>query len=198
MRGRRAYIYAVLSLLPSLFCLFLLFMLFSPGEAIAGILAVLVHECGHIAVYYRLRKTLPTLRGQAGGFVLSGGFLSYKEEFLYAAGGAAFNLLSLPVAALLSAVPALSAGSTAFFAFSLLYAGFNLLPIPPLDGCRLFYLAAARLFGVSAGRRLAKTVAAVLIFFLFFGSLWFSLGSGSFFYGIFLSLRFLSAYFEAF
>lgn len=198
MKAGRGLCRTVLSLLPSSFCLFLLFCFFPLSEAIAGILAVTVHECGHVFVYYRLRKTLPAFKGQSGGFLLSGGFLSYKEELLYAGGGAFFNLASLPIAFFLSKIPALSAGSTVFFAFSLLYALFNLLPVPPLDGSRLFYLLGCRFFGLSAGEKMAKAVAAVLIFFMLFGSLWFSLGSGSFFYGVFLSFRFLFAYFEAF
>ncbi len=194
MRG----LFAVLSVLPAALCLFLLFYLFSPLEAAAGCLAVLLHECGHILVFYKLRHRLPRLAAQAGGLLLSSEPMPPREELLYAGGGGLANFATLPAAAALAAVPALREGAYALFAFSLLYFIFNLLPIPPLDGAKLFLLVAARLFGEGTARRLAAAVSGTLIACLLFLSLYFCLGSGGFLYGIFLSFRFLAAHLEAF
>ncbi len=195
---RARSVFSFLSALPALFCLFLLFYLFSPQEAAAGCLAVALHECGHIVVFYRLRGHFPRLSTQAGGLLLSSEPMPPKEELFYAAGGAFANLLTLPAAYLLSFCAPIREGALLLFAFSFLYLAFNLLPIPPLDGAKLFFLLSARLLGEGAAKRLFAAVSGLLIAALLFLSLYFCLGSGGFLYGIFLSLRFFAAHLEAF
>ncbi len=184
--------------LPSLFCLSLLFLCFPLSDAVSGILAVTLHECGHLVFYYLCRRRLPRFHAQAGGFLLTSEPMPACHELLYAGGGVLFNLLSLLPAALLFSVPACADFAAAFFAFSLLYALFNLIPAPPLDGAKLLYLGMSAFLGDVRACRFLKLLSGGIIFFLLFFSLYSLLGSGGFLYGIFLSFRLLTAYFETF
>ena len=131
---------------------------------------------------------------QSGGLCLSGAALDGGRAFLFAASGILANLLT----ALLSPIVGLLLGDTAarlFFAYSLLYAAFNLLPSPPLDGEKLLFLALSRLFGEARARQSVRGVAFVTAYTLLLLSLFLSLGNGSCFYGVFLALRLLYAIF---
>lgn len=190
-------LFAVLKLLPSLFCLYLLCMELPPTVAAAALLAVALHECGHAAVFLLLTKRLPRLSGQGGGLLLSTEFFSYRGELFYAAGGIGINLLS----AALSLPLAFSAAApffAAFFAVSLLYAAFNLIPAPPLDGSRLLFALIKNRLSEEKATAWARRVSLLAITVFLFSALRFSLFEGSFFYGIFLSARLVSAHIEAF
>lgn len=193
----RRKFFAFFSLIPSLFCFYVFLRELPTTFAAAAFTAVTLHECGHAAVFLALQKRLPSLFGQGGGLLFSTGFLSYRGELFYAFGGIGVNLLS----ALLSFPFALSPDasfSAAFFAASLLYAAFNLIPAPPLDGGRILYaFLKSRLPEEKATQR-AKTVSLIAITVFLFSALRFSLFEGSFFYGIFLSARLISAHIETF
>lgn len=187
--GRR-----ILRALPSVSCLVLLFYYFSPAAALISLCAVLLHEAGHAAVYAFVTHTKPRFSFQSGGLCLSGAALDGKHAFLFAASGILTNLLS----ALLAPAVGLLFGDTVarlFFAYSLLYAAFNLLPSPPLDGEKLLTHALSRPLGEAKARQIARCVAFVTAYTLLLLSLFLSLGNGSCFYGVFLALRLLYAIF---
>ena len=123
----------------------------STGVFRLGILCALLHECGHIAVFLLLEHRLPALEASLAGLCLSmrGVLLSPGRELLLAAAGPAVNLL---FAGAMLAVNLLFAGAmlawmdgTAGYSYfglwfacaNLLVGGFNLLPVPGLDGWRI-------------------------------------------------------------
>lgn len=193
----RRKFFSLLSLLPSLFCLCIFLSELPTETAAAAFTAVALHECGHASIFLALKKRLPSLTGQGGGLLLSTGFLSYRGELFYAFGGIGANLIS----ALFSFPFALSPDasfSASFFAASLLYAAFNLIPAPPLDGGRiLFAFLKSRLHEAKA-TAIARSLSLFSIAVFLFSALRFSLFEGSFFYGIFLSARLISAHIETF
>lgn len=190
-------LFAFLSLLPSGFCLYLLCTELAPTLAAAAILAVTLHECGHAAVFLALTKRLPFLSGQGGGLLLSTGFLSYRGELLYAAGGIGANLLTALLSLPLFLCPA-AEFFAAFFAVSVLYAVFNLIPAPPLDGGRILYTLLKSRLPEKKATELAKSISFFSVTVFLFSALRFSLFEGSFFYGIFLSARLISAHIKSF
>ena len=86
-----------------------------------GLWAALLHESGHIAAWVLLVHRLPQIRVGLGGMCLQ----RQQEEL------SGLRLLGLAMAG--PAANLLAAGAV-------LLAGFNLLPVPPLDGnyLRLF------------------------------------------------------------
>ena len=105
-----------------------------------GLLAAFVHEWGHILVYCGLFHHFPVIEVTMTGFCMrlrgTEKYISPFKLFLLAAAGPAVNLLLAGVWALLLARHATIRGS-AFWAANLITGGFNLLPIPPLDGAQL-------------------------------------------------------------
>lgn len=139
---------------PGALLLFALLIYFSaPGEAGAVLLPVLAHELGHLAAmrFYaipvrRLRLELSGLRIDcAAGADLS-------EEVALALAGPTAGLLYAAAAEWLGRSLGWEAARLSG-SVSLLLSLFNLLPLPPLDGGRIFSaLAAARLGGEDGGR----------------------------------------------
>ncbi len=180
--------------LPSLLCLLLLFYYFSPLAAILSLLAIVIHELGHAAVYHTVTHTSPRFSFRGGGFCLTGAAMSGTNAFFFAAGGIVANALT----ALLSPLVGILFGietAQLFFSYSLLYAAFNLLPSPPLDGEKLLLLTLARLCGEAPAGRIVRILSFVTAYVLLLLSLFLSLGNGSCFYGVFLALRLLYAIF---
>ena len=124
----------------------------STGVLRIGILCALLHECGHIALYALFCRSLPALELSPGGVCLSlrGVQLPPGRMLALAAAGPAVNL-GLAAAALgWMAGP----GQYSYFgmwlaAANLLVGGFNLLPLPGLDGWQI----AGSLRALAAGRR---------------------------------------------
>ena len=88
--------------------------------------------------------------------------------------------------------------SLAFFAASLLYAAFNLIPAPPLDGGRILFAFLKIRLDEAKATATARYISLFCIAVFLFSALRFSLFEGSFFYGIFLSARLISAHIETF
>lgn len=191
-------LFSLLSVLPSILCLVLLFDILPPLDAATALLAIFIHEWGHIAIFSLLRQRIPALSTQSGGLSLSSGFLSYREELLYAGGGALANLATAFVTLFAIPFPVTGVFATKLCAFSLLYAAFNLIPAPPLDGAKILSSSLSLRLSDTRVRRVTKTVSILCILLFLFSSLYFSLGDGSFFYGIFLSLRLYAAHLHAF
>lgn len=125
---------------PVLLCgvLYLLLYFDASGFLRLGLLAALLHECGHIAVYCLLCRRLPVIEVTLTGLCMHtrGAELTAKQQFCLAAAGPCTNFVLAGIWWLELGRTATVRGS-AFWAANLLTGGFNLLPIPPLDGAQL-------------------------------------------------------------
>ena len=131
---------------PVLLCgvIYLLLYFDAGGFLRLGLLAAILHELGHILVYYIQQKHLPVIEVTMTGFCMRtvGERLSPRQRFVLAAAGPAVNFLLAGVWAVRLAQTATIRGS-AFWAANLLTGLFNLLPVPPLDGAQMAVCAGA-------------------------------------------------------
>ena len=118
--------------------LYLLLYFDASGFLRLGLLAAILHELGHIAVYTALRRRLPVIEVTVTGFCMCtrGEQFSLGQTALLAAAGPMANLFWAAAWTVLLSQKATVHG-TAFWAANLLTAAFNLLPVPPLDGAQL-------------------------------------------------------------
>ena len=138
----------------------------SDGSRIGSLtlLAAFFHECGHLLAARLLGIPICGLRFDALGvrIEVSGGLLSYSDEWLLCAAGPFASLACAAVAA-----PLWRFGNAfrIFSAASLVLGLLNLLPISDFDGGRMLRAFCAQVFGVrSAGRVLEFTTAACWFF----------------------------------
>lgn len=125
-------------------CLTLLFyvallLLDHTGLIRVGLLCALLHEAGHVAVYLLLFRRAPRLELSIFGVCLSmrGVCLPVRAELALALAGPAVNaLLALGALAGMRWGWGYSYRGCWFAATNLLVGGFNLLPLPGLDGAR--------------------------------------------------------------
>ena len=125
---------------PLLLCgaLYVLLYFDASGFLRLGLLAAFLHECGHILMYCPLLRRFPVIEVTMTGFCMrtAGERLSPRQRFVLAAAGPAVNFALAGVWALRLSQTTTIRGS-AFWAANLLTGGFNLLPVPPLDGAQL-------------------------------------------------------------
>lgn len=104
-----------------------------------SLLCSLLHECGHIVAWVAFTGRLPVLELSPGGIGLCLGTvqLSARREAVLASAGPAVNLLA---AGVMFAVMQYRASYWGWFFLgtNLLVGGFNLLPVGPLDGKRIW------------------------------------------------------------
>ena len=172
------------NILSALLWLFGLFWLETPAVAILTLLAILLHEAGHLCAFLLLGEPTPRLSAQSLGLrLLEARPLSYKREAVVALSGPLANLLCFCLS-LLFFRESLGAYVHLFLALG------NLLPIETLDGGRI-------LEGMLGAHFEAKTVYAIcraVSFFALSSALLFSLvflwskGSGAYFFFFFFSL----------
>lgn len=108
------------------------------GLVRVGLLAALLHECGHAAVWAALTRSLPVLRFSVRGIGLdaSAARLTRRQTFLLALAGPLTNLVLC--AAALARMQLRASYWGYFFAAANLAVGlFNLLPVGDLDGRRM-------------------------------------------------------------
>ena len=105
-----------------------------------GLLAAFLHECGHILVYCVFLRRFPVIEVTMTGFCMRmdapARGLSPGRLFWLAAVGPAVNFMLAGIWAL-RLEQELTIRGSAFWAANLLTGGFNLLPVPPLDGAQL-------------------------------------------------------------
>ena len=101
--------------------------------------AALLHESGHLLVYRRLQGRWPVLKITLTGFSLAAGYLDRKNDLWVTAAGPLTNLL---VFGFCWGAAQYKAGYGLYFfaAANFCMGAFNLLPVPPLDGRRLWKL----------------------------------------------------------
>ena len=127
---------------PVLLCGSLYFLLYfdASGFLRLGLLAAFLHECGHILVYCALLRRFPVIEVTMTGFCMRmdapARGLSPGRLFWLAAAGPAVNFMLAGIWAL-RLEQELTIRGSAFWAANLLTGGFNLLPVPPLDGAQL-------------------------------------------------------------
>ena len=127
---------------PVLLCGSLYFLLYfdASGFLRLGLLAAFLHECGHILVYCALLRRFPVIEVTMTGFCMRmdapARGLSPGRLFWLAAAGPAVNFMLAGIWAL-RLEQKLTIRGSAFWAANLLTGGFNLLPVPPLDGAQL-------------------------------------------------------------
>ena len=153
-----------------------LFLTDRAATAWALLLAVAVHECGHLLVARALRIPLAGMRvGLFGARIEArSGLLSYGSEWLLAAGGPFAGFLLAAGAAPLRGVPFFAALGAASFLLSAL----NLLPVGTFDGGRMTFCLLAPLFGDAAAERVLKVCSFGILFLLWSGSVYLLLRHG--------------------
>lgn len=104
-----------------------------------SLLCSLLHESGHIAAWVVFTGTLPVLELSPGGIglCLGNARLSPCKEGVLAAAGPSVNLIAAGTAYLWMQQSA-SYWGWFFLGTNLLVGGFNLLPVGPLDGKRIW------------------------------------------------------------
>lgn len=124
---------------PVLLCAVLYGLLYfdASGYLRLGLLAAVLHELGHIAVYLCLHRRFPVIEVTMTGFCMrTGKGWTPQQRFWLAAAGPGVNfLLAALWAAKLSRQ--MTIRGSAFWAANLLTGAFNLLPVPPLDGAQM-------------------------------------------------------------
>ena len=141
------------------------------------LLAAFLHECGHLLAARLLGIPICGLRPDALGVRLevSGGLLSYGDEWLLCAAGPTTSLLCAAVTA-----PLWSIGEVfrIFSSASLVLGLLNLLPISDFDGGRMLRAFCAYAFGLSAARRVLALTSALFWFLLWAIAVYFLLLAG--------------------
>lgn len=142
--------------------LLLLGVLFYLDEGIGllpwGLLACAVHECGHLAVGYRLGGRLRWLELSAVGAQMDLSYsapLSYGQEMAVALAGPGANLCLGWAAMHLNWIP--------LAGMNLGLAALNLLPVFPLDGGRLLWSGTAWFADEGWAERVLTVVSAVFV-----------------------------------
>ena len=147
------------------------------GVGALTLFAAFLHECGHLLAARLLGIPICGLRPDALGVRLevSGGLLSYGDEWLLCAAGPMASLLCAAAAA-----PLWSVGEAfrIFSAASLVLGLLNLLPICDFDGGRMLRSFCAYAFGPSAARRALAVTSAVFWFLLWAIAVYFLLLAG--------------------
>ena len=155
-----------------------LFLADHTGLCPALLLAVAVHEVGHLTAARALRIPVSALRlGFLGARIETGAaLLSYGDEWLLAAAG--------PIASFAGAVAAAPFRNSSEFAarvcaVSLLLGALNLLPVETFDGGRMIQCALAKLFGADISHRVCRALSFGTLFLLWCVSVYLLLRAGS-------------------
>lgn len=109
----------------------------SSGFFLLGLMASFWHELGHIFCYELLFRRLPGIRITLLGICMeTKDLLSSKQALILATSGPAMNLAGSGLCLLLMQRQ-VTVRLAALFSANILVGGFNLLPVPPLDGFQI-------------------------------------------------------------
>lgn len=159
-----------------------------PAVVVFSVLcAAAAHECGHLFALRVFRVPVERFRLTAFGaelYARGAQRLSYGRELIVMLAGCVVNFFCAVALALISARFAW-AGGFVFAGAHLLLGAFNLLPVPPLDGSRVLYLAVAFFFGPRAGDVVSAFVGALLASALLAAAVLFCARTGGGFFFLF-------------
>lgn len=178
----------LLNILPVIFWLCLIYSFDSMMGANATVLAMIIHESGHVLCYYAVSGKVRMPRGDISGLRISKSEMrNYKEDMLIYGAGIISNLLAIFIAVLLK-MPK-SDFRTIFITVNFATAVSNLLPIEGYDGQRMID---ALLCYHEVGRWAYIAVEAVsfaIVFFMSFVSLFtvYTFGNGYWIMGVFIA-----------
>ena len=141
---------------------------------ISVLIAVLVHESGHILAIYAVGMKVTRIGLELSGLKIEyNGSKSGNPDLISALAGPIAGLVYYAVAIKMYGAFCLSAH------LSLLYSLFNLLPVYPLDGGRAVLILSQGLFGEEQGSAYAKKLSrALCAVFVLFGLICFFKGEG--------------------
>lgn len=135
------------------------------GIMLFGILAMIIHETGHLCFMIISKKYPQTISFQLGGIIIkSRGFSGYNYDFLIALGGCLFNFTAIAIACVYyyetkSEMSVLFAAAN----FGLMF--FNLLPVNGLDGMDLIRLRLLKKHSIEKASRICNLISIVFLSF---------------------------------
>lgn len=139
-------------------------------EMLLTLLAILIHESGHIIAVILSGGRISHAEADTGGLELrySGGSMSYAADALLSAAGPAASLFAAILCSTLGKYLEFT-GMDFFTGLNLLFFLFNLLPVSVLDGGKIFFAVIASLFGPFAAEKFRIFLDAAIIAALFAG-----------------------------
>ena len=151
----------------SCLCVFLLIILlyFSPESFLPLVLAVTIHELGHILAAKLCGIDLGELKlGILGAAIIPQNTLfSYKKELILCIGGPAANIFSaLAASPLKNSAPFFNQ----FWIYSISLAALNLMPIKTFDGGRIFSSLLLYKLPVKTAEKILNAISFIFIFTL--------------------------------
>lgn len=137
------------------------------------VLAILVHELGHVLVSRFLCCELTKIKTEGGGLRLFGqkAYSSYTKEALISLGGPLFNLITALSSYILI-------GNEYFIQVSLSLALLNLLPINSFDGSKILSAAAHRIFSYEVAEKICETMSFLALFSIWCASVYILMKTG--------------------
>ncbi len=167
MKRRKFYVSAA-----ALAILGVLFYLSKPEELAAVAAALIIHELGHITALWLLGLHIKGFRVEVKGFCID--YYGYTGALGHALAAAAGPLAGFAFAyaaskygtELNNSTLCLSAGT------SLILSVFNLLPVMPLDGGRIFAQLAYAIFGDRRGEQLSRMLSLLTALCLLASGVW--------------------------
>lgn len=141
----------------------LILLLDSTGIMLFGLIAVAIHETGHLIFMAITKKHLETVVFQLGGIIIkSSGFSDYNREFLVALGGCLFNFIAFSVLMLLYYINQ-SQVLLIFAAANLGLMIFNILPVNGLDGMDLIKLSFLKKYSPEKAIKLCNIISTLFL-----------------------------------
>lgn len=147
----------------------------------AWVIAAVVHECAHLLMLYLLDVKVKQILVGAGGAIIRIDHIVWWKEALCAVAGPAGGAFLCVTAGLFPRLAVCGMIQTVF----------NILPLYPLDGGRILYCIANRVFGNHAAGGICAAVSAISIVILFVLCLHFRLGASAVVFLFVLAFRYI-------
>ena len=142
--------------------------------ALAAILSVIIHECGHIFAARLLKINMRECKIDIFGAALtpSSSDYTYKKEILLCLGGPSINIFSAVLVALFC--NNIHNNFITYFIFSsIVLALLNMIPIKGFDGGRILFSVLCLILDIVKAERIIGLVSFVAIFLLWIISVYF-------------------------